>query len=183
MNMIRTLSIGILGIISALPSPPPASLELRASLSARTLTVFEGGQQTASYSIAVGSARHPTPTGSFFIRKLIWNPGWVPPDADWARNKTAKAPGSKNNPMRAVKIFFKEPDYYIHGTDDTESLGAPDSHGCLRMDPEQVTELGKMIMAAGGQPREESWFWRVLHYFRDEKPVYLDNPVPLTITE
>ena len=83
--------------------------------------------------------------------------------------------------MKVVKIFFKEPDYYIHGTDAIESLGSAASHGCLRMDPEEVAELAKLIMEHGGQPREENWFLRLIHSRREEKPIYLDNPVWITI--
>ena len=85
--------------------------------------------------------------------------------------------------MKVVKIFFQEPDYYIHGTGDVESLGSAASHGCLRMDPTEVAELAKIIMEHGGQPREENWFWRIIHSRREEKVIYLDNPVSLTVTE
>ena len=69
-----------------------------------------------SYDVAVGAAEHPTPTGNFNIKKLVWNPAWVPPDVKWAKGSTAKSPGQAANPMKMVKIFFQEPDYYIHGT-------------------------------------------------------------------
>ena len=85
--------------------------------------------------------------------------------------------------MKVVKIFFQEPDYYIHGTGDVESLGSAASHGCLRMDPNEVADLAKLIMEHGGQPRGENWFWRIIHSRRDEQVVYLDNPVSLTIGE
>lgn len=85
--------------------------------------------------------------------------------------------------MKVVKIFFQEPDYYIHGTDDVESLGSAASHGCLRMDPTEIAGLAKLIMEHGGQPRGENWFWRILHSRRQEQVVYLDNPVSLTIAD
>jgi len=159
-------------------------VELTADLSTRLLTVRRGDSTLKTYSVAVGQPRYPTPPGTYVIRKMIWNPSWrPPPDADWARNKTAKGPGEPGNPMKVVKIFFKEPDYYIHGTGDVESLGSAASHGCLRMDPEQVADLAKLIMEHGGQPRDENWFWRILHSRREEKVVYLDNPVSLTVTD
>lgn len=40
-----------------------------------------------------------------------------------AKHHVAAAAGAKANPMKLVKIFFKKPDYYIHGTGDVESLG------------------------------------------------------------
>lgn len=159
-----------------------APLELHASLGARTLTASQGGHTLGTYSIAIGQPRYPTPPGIYMIRKIVWNPSWKPPPgAAWARGKTEKGPGEPGNPMKVVKIFFKEPDYYIHGTDDVGSLGDAESHGCLRMDPNEVAELAKMIMEHGGQPRGDNWFWRIIHFRRQEQVVSLDNPVSLVI--
>ena len=165
-------------------APVEATLEITANIPARMLVVRQGGTTLKTFAVAVGKDRYPTPTGTFRINKMIWNPSWrPPPNSEWARGKTAKGPGEPGNPMKVVKIFFKEPDYYIHGTGDVESLGSAASHGCLRMDPEEVAELAKLIMEHGGQPREENWFLRILHSRREEKPIYLDNPVWLTITD
>ena len=159
-----------------------APLLLKADLSARMLTVTRGDSVLKTYSVAVGQDRYPTPTGTFTIRKIVWNPSWhPPPGSDWAKGKKAKGPGEPGNPMKVVKIFFKEPDYYIHGTDAVESLGDAASHGCLRMDPDEVADLAKLIMEHGGEPRDENWFWRIIHSRREEKVVYLDNPVSITI--
>src|SRR3990170_6257919 len=161
-----------------------APLQLRASVSERMLYVQKGDSILKTFQVAVGTDRYPTPRGSFRIRKMIWNPSWrPPPDSDWARGKKATGPGDPRNPMKVVKIFFKEPDYYIHGTDEVESLGSAASHGCIRMNPDEIAELARLIMAHGGQPREENWFLRLLHSRREEKPIYLDNPIAITITE
>lgn len=166
------------------PAVAEAPLILKAIVSARMLVVQRGDSTLRTFAVAVGKDEYPTPVGDFRITKMIWNPSWrPPPDADWARGKTAKGPGEPGNPMKVVKIFFREPDYYIHGTGDVESLGSAASHGCLRMDPTEVAELAKIIMEHGGQPREENWFWRIIHSRREEKVIYLDNPVSLTVTE
>ena len=83
--------------------------------------------------------------------------------------------------MKLVKIFFKEPDYYIHGTNDVESLGEAESHGCLRLDPDDAYRVARYVMEHGGQPRDENWFWRVVHFHSETKTVYLDTPVPMTV--
>jgi len=159
-------------------------VSLLADVSKRMIAVQRGGQTIKTYSIAVGQDRYPTPHGTFSIRRIVWNPSWhPPPNSEWAKNKTPKGPGDPKNPMKVVKMFFKEPDYYIHGTDDVESLGSAASHGCLRMDPDDVADLAKLVMTEGGEPREESWFWRIIHFRRETKEVYLDNPVWLTITD
>jgi lipoprotein-anchoring transpeptidase ErfK/SrfK len=161
-----------------------APLILKANLSSRMLVAQRADSTLKTFAVAIGQDGYPTPVGSFRIRKIVWNPSWKPPPgSDWARGKTAKGPGDPGNPMKVVKIFFQEPDYYIHGTDALESLGSPASHGCLRMHPEEVADLAKLIMEHGGQPREENWFWRIIHSRREEKIVYLNTPVVLTITE
>jgi lipoprotein-anchoring transpeptidase ErfK/SrfK len=163
--------------------PAPGVLELRASISARMLYVMRGDSLLAEYPVAVGTDEHPTPRGDFRIRRIVWNPRWVPPDVAWARGKSPKEPGSPSNPMQTVKIFFQEPDYYIHGTPAVESLGSAASHGCLRMDPDQAAVVARLIMEHGGQPREENWFWKVLHFRREEKPVSLDNPIRMVVAD
>jgi len=168
---------------AAVAKRPAAGLKLTAVLSEHRLDVTRGDSLLGTYDISIGKDEHPTPNGTFKIKKLIWNPRWVPPDAEWAKNKTAKAPGDKLNPMKVVKIFFKEPDYYIHGTADLNSLGGRASHGCLRMNPKEAAEVARWIMKHGGAPRPENWFMRVLHSRQEEKVVYLRTPVSLTITE
>lgn len=159
-----------------------APLRLSANLTTRILTVRVGGSVVATYAVSVGSNGYPTPTGSFKIRRLVWNPRWVPPEEPWARGKTAKAPGDPDNPMQTVKIFFKEPDYYIHGTPSIGLLGEAASKGCLRMAPDEIAELAEQIMRHGGEPRPPSWFERVRRLARREHVVHLKNPIILTIT-
>jgi lipoprotein-anchoring transpeptidase ErfK/SrfK len=158
-------------------------LRLQADVSERRLTILRGDETVASYAIAVGTASDPTPRGNFSVRRVIWNPSWVPPDEAWARKKTAKGPGEKGNPMKVVKIFFREPDYYIHGTGEISSLGKAASHGCLRMAPSEAAEVARLVMEAGGAPKEESWYSRILHLRWKEHHVRLKSPVSMTITD
>jgi len=169
---------------TSIEAPVEAPLVLRADLGARMLFVQRGDSTLKTYSVAVGQDRYPTPVGTFTISRIVWNPSWrPPPESDWAKGKKAKGPGEPGNPMKVVKIFFQDPDYYIHGTGDVESLGSAASHGCLRMDPTEVADLAKIIMEHGGAPHDENWFWRILHSRREEKVVLLDNPVTLTIAD
>ena len=165
---------------AARPSIPADGLTLTASLSARTLTVTRGGETVKVYDIAIGTGKHPTPAGSYAIRRLVWNPRWVPPDQPWARGKKPQAPGHPDNPMRTVKMFFREPAFYIHGTDAVGSLGRAASHGCLRMDPDQAGELGLMIMENGGVSRDWDWVRGILH-LGEERWVTLQRAAPLKI--
>ena len=116
-------------------APDPSEFRMVADLSDRRLRLYEADSLLWQYPISVGAPGYETPTGNYLIRKLIWNPRWVPPNSPWARKYTPKRPGEPGNPMKVVKIFFKEPVYYIHGTGDVGSLGGAGSHGCVRMDP------------------------------------------------
>ena len=158
-------------------------MSLEADVSERKLILRDNGEVVHTFTVAVGKGSKPTPRGNYKVRKIVWNPAWVPPDEPWARSKTAQPPGAKANPMKLVKIFFKEPDYYMHGTNDLESLGDAASHGCLRMDPDDAYRLARYLMEHGGAPRDESWFWRVLHFRSESKTVYLDNPVPMVVAD
>ena len=166
---------------SETPIAAGPSLRLTADLSKRMLYVEENDQVVLSFRVAIGVPQHPTPTGSFLIRKIVWNPTWTPPESKWARNERPKAAGDPRNPMRLVKIFFRAPDYYIHGTPYVGSLGKAASHGCLRMDPVDAAEVAQYVMEHGGQPRDENWFWRVIHARSQTRTVHLRNPIPMTI--
>jgi murein L,D-transpeptidase YcbB/YkuD len=176
------LAIALTIGLGALRTPAvDGTLTLDADLSAKKLTVRRDGEVLKQYDIAVGKDGHPTPRGEFMVRKIVWNPSWVPPDSKWAEGKTAKGPGHPGNPMKLVKIFFKEPDYYIHGTPATESMGSARSHGCVRMTPDDVTDLAKLVMAHGGKPMPEPWYRRIFRR-KSTSVVMLSNPVVMRIT-
>ena len=161
-------------------SPSFAELRLEVDLDDRELAAYVDGEEIERFPVAIGTEKYPTPTGDFTIRKVIWNPSWRPPDSKWARGKTAKPPGHPENPMKRVKMFFREPDYYIHGTGDEDSLGKAESHGCIRMAPDDVTRLAQLVMEHGGKPMPEPWYRRILRG-KSTKVVYLEEPVAVEI--
>jgi murein L,D-transpeptidase YcbB/YkuD len=171
-----------LTLTAILWSSPAAFAELRleVDLEERQLKALVDGEEVERFDVAIGKEKYPTPQGEFKIRKVIWNPSWRPPDSKWARGKTAKPPGHPENPMKRVKMFFKEPDYYIHGTDADESLGKAESHGCIRMAEDDVTRLAQLVMEHGGKPMPEPWYRRILRG-KTSKVIYLEEPVEVAI--
>ena len=157
-----------------------AELRLQVDLSERELVAILDGEELRRFTVAVGKDSYPTPQGNFKIRKVIFNPAWKPPDSKWAKGKTAKPPGHPENPMKLVKMFFQEPDYYIHGTGDRNSLGEAESHGCVRMSTNDVEELTRLVMEHGGKPMPEPWYRRIFRR-KTTKVVYLEMPVPIEI--
>src|SRR4051794_11688195 len=144
------------------------------------MEVRVGGVTTKRYSVSAGTKAHPTPHGQFVIRHLIWNPAWVPPNAPWAKGKKATPPGHPNNPMKVVKIFFQEPDYYIHGTGDEDALGNPASHGCIRMSQKNAFALGRYIMDHAGAPKNDEWYQGVFDR-GVSADIHLPKGVPIVI--
>jgi lipoprotein-anchoring transpeptidase ErfK/SrfK len=160
---------------------PPVRLVV--DISAGELYVVKNGETVDSYVVSAGTEENPTPTGEFTINKVIWNPAWVPPpNAEWAEGKTRKEPGDPDNPMKTAKIFFEEPDYYIHGTDQIEKLGDPASAGCIRMRPWHVAEVAKLVMETGGESRSQSWYNARIEG-NETVEVTIPNPIKITIRE
>ena len=159
----------------------PASIRLKADLSDKILYVEQAGKVVKTYTFASGTAKYPTPRGTFTVRKVVWHPAWVPPDSKWAEKKTAKNPGHPDNPMKLVKIFFKEPDYYIHGTDQLGTIGASASHGCIRMDPVEAAELAIRLMEASGASKDTDWYRNAIEK-GETRTVVLPQKVEMVIT-
>jgi lipoprotein-anchoring transpeptidase ErfK/SrfK len=159
---------------------PAGSLSLAASIGKNILVVRVDGRDVKTFPISVGVKTHQTPQGHFGIRHIVWNPSWHPPKAAWAKNKQAAGPGSSDNPMKVVKIFFQEPDYYIHGTDHEDKLGAAASHGCIRMSQANVYELGRLLQERAGAARPAEWYARVINAGQTAS-VMLPKGVPFVI--
>jgi lipoprotein-anchoring transpeptidase ErfK/SrfK len=175
----------ILVILTLFATAAPAEvvsgpLTMAVSTKKKILVVRIGATDVKRYSVAVGSKGHPTPNGRFVVRHIVWNPAWHPPDAKWAKGKTAKPPGHPDNPMKVVKIFFQEPDYYIHGTDDEDSLGEAASHGCIRMSESDVFQLARYLQEHAGAPKPDSWYEAVTEAGRPAS-VVLPRGVPTAI--
>ncbi|MEA2572532.1 MAG: L,D-transpeptidase ErfK/SrfK [Acidobacteriota bacterium] len=156
--------LSILLIARGLPAAGKTSgpLSMAASTQKKILVVRIGATDVKTYTIAVGLKSKPTPTGRFTVRHIVWNPGWVPPNEKWAKGKKPANPGDPKNPMKVVKIFFQEPDYYIHGTDDEDSLGGRASHGCIRMAESDVAELARYLMEQSGAKQSDAWYDKVI---------------------
>ena len=127
-----------------------SSMRLEVSIANRTLKVVERGKVVKTYRVAVGRPSNPTPRGSFRTGRIDWNPWWRPPKVRWARGMKPQPPGDPDNPIQGVKIFFKAPDYYIHGTNDPGSIGRAASRGCIRMSESNAKSLARRIKKAGG---------------------------------
>lgn len=159
----------------------PAIAIVEVSLADRTITISAGDDILGTWPIITGGSGHPTPSGNFQIRRIVWNPGQTPPGVN-DTTATRPEPDDLDNPTGTVKIYFREPAYYIHGTSDDGSIGRASSHGCIRMRDEDAIALATLVMERGGEPRSPNWFQRVLNRVTQTREIRLSTPVRILIS-
>ena len=116
------------------------------SRSERRARVFRHGELIRTYTVAVGSDEYPTPTGRFVVQTMQKNPSWNVPQSAWAGGLAGQTipGGDPRNPLVARWIGFNG-SVGFHGTNSAGSLGTGASHGCIRMDPGEVTDLFERV--------------------------------------
>jgi lipoprotein-anchoring transpeptidase ErfK/SrfK len=111
-----------------------------------------GGELVAYYPASVGSKEKPAPSGTFGVRRAMFNPTYTyDPIFAFkgvkAKEKVEIAEGP-NNPVGSVWIDLTKPSYGIHGTAHPETIGKSESHGCVRLTNWDATELAHMVSKA-----------------------------------
>lgn len=106
------------------------------SIPDRKLVVLEN-QVIASFAIAVGAAKNPSPTGEFQIINRLTNPTYYHPHT--------VIPAGKHNPLGTRWIGLSKNGYGIHGTNVPKSVGRAASHGCIRLRNRDVEQLFSII--------------------------------------
>ena len=137
---------------------------LEVSIDDQTLKVFEGNHCIREYPVStavkgmgfeLGSYR--TPTGRFRIAEMI---GGGEPQGTIFKNRLPVGfwqEGSSNDGdlilSRILRLDGLESEnantfdrlIYIHGTNHTDKLGQPSSHGCIRLGNAEIVELFEMV--------------------------------------
>jgi lipoprotein-anchoring transpeptidase ErfK/SrfK len=145
------------------------------------LELLRGDSLLKSYPVSVGSARYSTPVGDYLLATVIWNPWWHPPkESAWARNRKPTAPGP-GNPMGRVKLHMDEL-IYIHGTTSEGRLGAPASHGCIRMSNRDVVDLARRLNEIAAPGIAEAELDRLARNDRKTRHTVLARSVRMRVT-
>ena len=115
----------------------------------RRARVFRRGELVRTYTVAVGTAEYPTPTGQFVVQTMQKNPSWSVPQSEWAGSLAGQTipGGDPRNPLVARWIGINGA-VGFHGTSSAGSLGSAASHGCIRMSPGDVTDLFERVRPA-----------------------------------
>ena len=109
------------------------------SLADRRLVVVEHNEIIAAFPVAVGAPASPSPVGTFTVINRVANPTYYRPG-------TVIAPGPRN-PIGTRWIGLSQKGYGIHGTDEPNSIGYAQSHGCIRLRNADVERLFEQVRA------------------------------------
>jgi lipoprotein-anchoring transpeptidase ErfK/SrfK len=110
-----------------------------------TLRLYEHLTLTRTYTVSVGQLGFDTPTGLYRIQNKTVNPTWSVPYSPWTGSLAgAVVPPGPANPLKARWLGIYD-GVGIHGTDQTWSLGAAASHGCIRMAVPDVIDLYERV--------------------------------------
>jgi len=154
------LAVTVLSIPAmAQTSDRSSSRSVVISIPDRKLAVLEGDVVTATFSVAVGAALTPSPTGEFRIVSRVSNPTYYHPGV--------MIPSGKNNPVGTRWLGLSLKGYGIHGTNTPSSIGHAASHGCIRLRNRDIERLFGMLQIGD---RVE------IHSERDEHTTRLFGP-------
>ena len=118
-----------------------------------TLYYFRGGKLVTAIPVAVGKTKSKTnlawhtPIGDFKIIAKTKDPTWrVPPSIqkEMAAKGSAvitEIPPGPANPLGKFALRTSIPGILIHGTTAPNSIYGFNSHGCIRVNPNQIEEL------------------------------------------
>lgn len=121
------------------------------NLPQRMLFFFRDGVPAGAYPVGLGMPSWPTPEGLFSVVQLRRNPAWNVPRSiqEEMRRKgetvLTKVPPGPDNPLGKYWIGLSIPGYGIHGTNAPSSVYHFQSHGCIRLQPENIEKLFPQI--------------------------------------
>lgn len=117
------------------------------NLPQRMLFHFSKGQVLRAYPVALGKPDWQTPAGRFKIAVKEENPVWdVPKSIQEEMRREGKdvktcVPPGPDNPLGKHWLGLSISGYGIHGTIAPSSIYQFQTHGCIRLHPDDVAEL------------------------------------------
>ncbi len=129
----------------------------------RVSTAANGaGEQCGSYQTPRGAhivrakIGADLPLGSVFVGRRATGEIWSPelsaayPERDWILTRILWLSGTESGFNRLGDVDSMRRYIYIHGTPDSEPMGVPNSHGCIRMRNVDVAELFERVPVGTG---------------------------------
>lgn len=106
------------------------------------------GRLIADYPSTVGSEERPSPSGTYKVARVDWNPTYrydpsVLTYGHWNHAFSIK-PGP-NGPEGIVRMELSKPTFAVHGAPNPERIGKTASHGCVRLTNWDATQLARAV--------------------------------------
>lgn len=108
----------------------------------------KGGKDfVRTYPIGIGDDGSETPIGRFRIIEKIEKPSWyVPESIKRERPELPRVvPPGPDNPLGSHALRLSLGSYLIHGTNRPWAVGRKVTHGCIRLYPEDIPELFRIV--------------------------------------
>ncbi len=111
------------------------------------VSAADRGLSVITFPIGIGREGMDTPLGSYRIIEKIKDPSWTIPVSMRAEypELPAVVPPGPDNPLGSHALRLSNPAYLIHGTNKPLGVGRRVSHGCIRMYPEDIRRLFRMV--------------------------------------
>ena len=106
-----------------------------------------GGGAPRTFPIGIGDEGKDTPVGVTTIAAKQLHPSWTPTASERVEDPALPAvvrPGP-DNPMGDYALRLAWKGFAIHGSNQPYSVGRRDSHGCIRMYPEDIERLYRQV--------------------------------------
>ena len=117
----------------------PVTARIDVDLSARRLRLFTAGRLRLTTPAGIGAPDTPTPVGRFYVNQILLPPEPDGPFGPVAFGVSAFSPTLTDWPQGGPIA--------IHGTDDPTSIGAADTHGCVRISNDAALTLRRLVPA------------------------------------
>lgn len=106
-----------------------------------------GEEVVISFPVGIGAEYGETPVGEYLVTAKFIEPEWtVPPSIRQRRPDLPRViPPGPDNPMGSHAIQLSQGSYYIHGTNRPWSIGRRVTSGCIRLYPEDIPVLFRLI--------------------------------------
>ncbi|MCE5312432.1 MAG: L,D-transpeptidase family protein [Nitrospiraceae bacterium] len=101
----------------------------------------------STFPIGIGTELANTPVGVFKVTHKTVNPSWyVPPSVQKERPELPKVvPPGPENPLGTHAMRLSSSTVLVHGTHRPYGVGRRVSHGCIRLYPEHIPQLFRIV--------------------------------------
>jgi lipoprotein-anchoring transpeptidase ErfK/SrfK len=116
----------------------PNPYHMLVSLGDHKISVFQGTNSIYEGQVAIGASDTPTPPGKYYTRVLI-----QAPDPNTVYGPFAYGLSAHSEVL--TEFSGGDAEVGVHGNNDASVLGKSVTHGCIRMDNDEITKLSKVL--------------------------------------